>query len=144
MGTHLSDLIEAVLGLNFEVRELCLIGGESAFDQPIPQFRRQSHPEQALGILLRWIRKAIAGSRPVLVCLDPREADFYGEPKPEEYHMVVVIGFDDEHVFWNDPWPPHRGAYREIDWGKFIKSWEAAGCAALIITPSQQKGGDQP
>jgi ABC-type bacteriocin/lantibiotic exporter with double-glycine peptidase domain len=72
--------------------------------------------------------------------------DFVGKGRPlivawkvgrDQYHDVVVVGFDDAHdaVLVNDP---AVGAARPIPWRTFEKRWAGAGHWTLLVLPASK------
>ena len=89
-----------------------------------------------------WIRQQIAGGHPVMIWAVAGMGS-----KPIEYwttaeghrvaavrfeHTFLVIGYDTENVYVNDPWDGKTHSY---PWSRFLASWDILGRMALIIEP---------
>jgi len=49
-------------------------------------------------------------------------------------HVVVVVGFDDTHVYLNDPAMPE--APQEVLWDSFLAAWAEFDEIAVVIYPA--------
>lgn len=80
----------------------------------------------------RWtesrLKAELLEGRPVIARVWTAMLDYW---EVETSHVVVVVGFDDEGVYVNDPaaeiWPIH------VSWNGFLAAWFEFGQTAVII-----------
>ena len=74
------------------------------------------------------LRAELLEGRPIIARVWTAMLDYWGV---ETSHVVVVVGFDDEGVYLNDPateiWPIH------VSWNGFLAAWFEFGQTAVII-----------
>ena len=75
------------------------------------------------------LKKQIAYNHPLYLSIKP---DIHSRFN----HAIVLVGYDDiaKKIFYHDP---SEGKEEKMSYKKFLKYWEAAGWACILITPEK-------
>ena len=74
------------------------------------------------------IRRTLDAGVPMIVGVWTAALPYWSRDRP---HAVVVIGYDDDSVYLNDPKFPD--APKVVDWEPFIEAWESFGRFGAVI-----------
>ncbi|MDP4086223.1 MAG: C39 family peptidase [Bacillota bacterium] len=116
--------------------------GYAVFDQPIVQLINKYLPNRAVNLTnqpFENVLQHVSDGYPVVVWttgdfrMPDRWEAWYHEQQiiktPLDLHAVVLVGYDNEHVYVNDPLSGKKQV--KINKSQFVNSWKALKCRAV-------------
>jgi predicted double-glycine peptidase len=127
-------MVLAYWGQSFTEADLATLLGTRAYGTPISNIQRlESHGYQvAFGSLTRGQLQAhLLAERPVIARVWTAMLDYWQAEISS--HVVVVVGFDETHVYLNDPAYPD--APQSSVWDGFLAAWAEFDETAGVVFP---------
>lgn len=101
-----------------------------SLDDPNEQVKTFNSPDEAL----LYLKRLVASNIPVMAIVewDLAKKEGEGEEGAKDDHFTVVVGYDENNIYTNDPSPDHGSGVYSYTIADFLKRWDLRG------TTSQQ------
>ena len=122
----------AYLGRNLSEAQIAKMLGTKAFGTPISnveRLSRQGYQVELGPLTVNELKAHLLAGRPVIARVWTEMLDYWQDE--ETSHVVVVVGFDDTHVYLNDP--ALNKAQQPTAWESFLAVWAEFDEAAVVI-----------
>lgn len=137
-GTCLPACARMVLahwGQSLAEEELAQILDTKTYGTPIShveRLSRQGYQVEISSLTVEQLKHHLAAEQPLIVRVWTAMLAYW--PDEITSHVVVAVGFDETHVFLNDPALTH--APQAVGWDSFLAAWAEFDETAVVIFPT--------
>ena len=100
----------------------------------VERFRQHGYQVDFGSLAMDQLKDHLTANRPVIARVWTAMLDYWQDEITS--HVVVVVGFDDAHIYLNDP--ALTKASQSTTWDSFLAAWAEFDETAATIYPTQQ------